>query len=102
MNDQNLEEPSRYVDIKNCDYIVDSDYPNHSSLEPRYSRNPKWNKIFSLSFLDGQRSHPLLRAFYIPYFTDYFCKYVDYNLLQSATINERLIRRKKKVMLKKA
>ncbi|GIY14368.1 alpha-1,2-mannosyltransferase ALG9 [Caerostris darwini] len=77
MNDQNLEEPSRYVDIKNCDYIVDSDYPNHSSLEPRYSRNPKWNKIYSLSFLDGQRSHPLLRAFYIPYFTDYFCNNND-------------------------
>ncbi|CAL1289019.1 unnamed protein product [Larinioides sclopetarius] len=97
MNDLNLEEPSRYVDIKSCDYIVDSDYPHYSSLEPRYSKHPNWNITYSIPFLDTQRSHPLLRAFYIPYFTDYYCEYVDYNLLQKVSIRDRLIRRKRKV-----
>ncbi|KAG8183188.1 hypothetical protein JTE90_016976 [Oedothorax gibbosus] len=96
MNDQNLEERSRYVDIKACDYIVDSDFPNHSSLEPRYSKDPNWNITFSLPFLDSQRSHTLLRAFYVPYFTDFLCNYVDYNLLQRANIRDRLVRKRRK------
>ncbi|GFT42058.1 alpha-1,2-mannosyltransferase ALG9 [Nephila pilipes] len=100
MNDQNLEEPSRYVDIKSCDYIVDSDYPNHSSLEPRYSRDLNWNITYSIPFLDSQRSHPILRAFYVPFFTDYYSSYVDYNLLQKANIRDRLIRKKRKILPK--
>ncbi|GFS46466.1 alpha-1,2-mannosyltransferase ALG9 [Trichonephila inaurata madagascariensis] len=100
MNDQNLEEPSRYVDINSCDYIVDSDYPNHSSLEPRYSRDLHWNITYSIPFLDSQRSHSILRAFYVPFLTDYYCSYVDYNLLQKANIRDRLIRRKKKIVPK--
>ncbi|XP_054707313.1 alpha-1,2-mannosyltransferase ALG9-like [Uloborus diversus] len=95
MNDKNLEEKSRYVDLKACDYIVDSNYPDTSLLEPNYSQNSDWTVISTIPFLNAQRSHRLLRAFYVPYFTDYYCEYVDYNLLQRVTIKNR-IRKKKR------
>ncbi|KFM72934.1 Alpha-1,2-mannosyltransferase ALG9, partial [Stegodyphus mimosarum] len=84
--------------IRLCDYIVDSDYPNHSSLEPRYSKDRNWNITSSIPFLDSQRSHRLLRSFYIPYFTDYYCEYVAYNLLQKVSIKDRLLRKKRRAM----
>lgn len=99
MNDLNLEEKSRYIDIKYCDYIIDSDYPRHAVLEPRYSYDKNWNITFSLPFLDIQRSHRFLRSFYVPYLTDFRCVYINYNLLQRVTIKDRL-RRKRKQKIK--
>lgn len=43
------------IDIKYCDYIIDSDYPTFTELEPRYSLDANWNVTFSLPFLDAQR-----------------------------------------------
>lgn len=96
MNDQNLEEHSRYVDLKQCDYIVDSDFPSESDLEPSYSRDKQWRVISTIPFLDSHRSSKFLRAFYIPYFTDFRCIYVDYNLLQNTRIEDRLSKKKRK------
>ncbi|XP_042901366.1 alpha-1,2-mannosyltransferase ALG9 [Parasteatoda tepidariorum] len=95
MNDLNLEEPSRYVNIKECDYIVDSDFPHFSKLEPRYSRDPNWKVLFSVPFLDAARSHQFFRAFYVPYLSELYCTYVDYNLLQRVNIKDRIVRKKK-------
>ncbi|KAG9351484.1 hypothetical protein JZ751_022734 [Albula glossodonta] len=57
MNDQNLEEPSRYVDIKHCHYLVDVDTEIEAPREPRYAANKEeWSIIAYKPFLDAARS----------------------------------------------
>lgn len=81
MNDQNLEEPSRYVstfgiiavtllqfemtseifflvqvDIKQCHYLVDLETDEETLLEPRYSLNKEeWTVIAYKPFLQSSR-----------------------------------------------
>ncbi|XP_025078630.1 alpha-1,2-mannosyltransferase ALG9-like [Pomacea canaliculata] len=83
MNDLNKEEPSRYIDISRCHYLVDLDVPTESSLEPRYAALEDWTVVASAPFLDAGRSHRLLRAFYIPFVSAAHCHYADYNILKT-------------------
>ncbi|KAM6234477.1 alpha-1,2-mannosyltransferase ALG9 isoform 1-T1 [Spheniscus humboldti] len=54
MNDQNKEEPSRYIDISKCHYLVDLDTAAETPREPRYSSNKeKWVTIAYKPFLDA-------------------------------------------------
>ncbi|OXB59876.1 UNVERIFIED_CONTAM: hypothetical protein H355_012163, partial [Colinus virginianus] len=56
MNDQNKEEPSRYVDISKCHYLVDLDSATETLREPRYSsNNEEWVTIAYKPFLDASR-----------------------------------------------
>ncbi|XP_069752069.1 alpha-1,2-mannosyltransferase ALG9 isoform X4 [Narcine bancroftii] len=56
MNDQNREEPSRYVDIRQCHYLVDLDIESETPREPRYSADKdNWMVIAYKPFLDASR-----------------------------------------------
>lgn len=81
MNDQNLEEPSRYVslassylflklslalfliflpplkvDLKHCHYLVDLATENETPREPRYAANKdEWSVIAEKPFLDASK-----------------------------------------------
>ncbi|NXU10417.1 ALG9 mannosyltransferase, partial [Pardalotus punctatus] len=56
MNDQNKEEPSRYIDISKCHYLVDLDTATETPREPRYSSNKEeWVTIAYKPFLDVSR-----------------------------------------------
>ncbi|KAG7266703.1 hypothetical protein CRUP_037270 [Coryphaenoides rupestris] len=56
MNDQNLEEPTRYVDLRQCHYLVDLDLHQETPLEPRYAANKEeWTVIAFKPFLDSSR-----------------------------------------------
>eukprot|EP01137_Pigoraptor_chileana_P027130 Opistho-2@682 len=47
MNDMNREEPSRYFQFNECDYLVDFDGGPTTELEPRYSgRTEEWETLF--------------------------------------------------------
>lgn len=63
MNDANREEPSRYVPLSACHYVVALEDGADGS---RLSLRPEWDVAVRLPFLDGSRSPPLTRAFYIP------------------------------------
>ncbi|KAI8993202.1 Alg9-like mannosyltransferase family-domain-containing protein [Pilobolus umbonatus] len=68
-NDLNLEDPSVYVDINACDYLVDSDFPLRSSSdkEPRYIQDTEhWDILECYPYLDNENSHRLARSFWIP------------------------------------
>ncbi|KAM9728464.1 alpha-1,2-mannosyltransferase ALG9 [Menidia menidia] len=83
MNDQNLEEPSRYMDLKQCHYLVDLDTEEETSLEPRYLANKEeWSVIAYKPFLQASRSSPLFRAFYIPLISDHHTSYRRYVILK--------------------
>lgn len=84
MNDGNVEEPSRYLDVKYCHYLVDLNVPLQTPREPNYSAEKgEWETLFSVKFLDSERSPSLFRAFYCPWFTETRCAFADYNLLKS-------------------
>ncbi|CAN8024902.1 unnamed protein product [Ixodes persulcatus] len=82
MNDQNREERSRYVRASQCDYLVDTDGPDVTEREPNYSASPDWEVVSSIKFLDSKRSSLYGRVFYIPFVTERWCSYVNYNLLR--------------------
>ncbi|KAK0198830.1 glycosyltransferase family 22 protein [Armillaria mellea] len=70
MNDVNREEPSHYVPVSGCDYLMDLDFPSHPSsspLEPRYSALiDVWEKTYCRPFLDARHSFLLSRALWMP------------------------------------
>lgn len=83
-NDLNREEVSRYIEAKDCDYIVDSDFPTSSPLDPNYSRQTTdWATIYTSRLLDPSRSPTLSRAFYVPIVSTSLNTYVNFNLLRN-------------------
>ena len=60
-NDENAEEPSRYVELNSCDYVVDW------NLGGRWDGVAGWEVLARAPFLDAAKSHALLRAFYVPF-----------------------------------
>ncbi|XP_069597994.1 alpha-1,2-mannosyltransferase ALG9 isoform X1 [Ranitomeya imitator] len=83
MNDQNLEETSRYVDIAKCHYLVDLDTATKTAREPRYSAKEEWTVIAYKPFLDASRSSKLLRAFFIPFVSSWHTTYSNYTILKA-------------------
>jgi len=83
MNDMNREEPSRYVSISECDFLVDLEDGETSNKEPNYSADKKtWNILKSEPFLISGKSNPVLRAFYVPVLSEKYCVFGSYNLLE--------------------
>ncbi|KAJ7361402.1 glycosyltransferase family 22 protein [Mycena albidolilacea] len=70
LNDINQEQPSFYVPIEKCDYLLDLDFPNHpseSNLEPRYATEAKkWERVYCTPFLDARHSNLLTRTLWLP------------------------------------
>ncbi|PWY94733.1 hypothetical protein BO94DRAFT_553616 [Aspergillus sclerotioniger CBS 115572] len=56
MNDRNEEDPGKYVDISQCSFLVDSEFPSREAteLEPAYlHKDAQWEKLACHSFLDA-------------------------------------------------
>uniref|UniRef100_A0A5S6Q9A6 Mannosyltransferase n=1 Tax=Trichuris muris TaxID=70415 RepID=A0A5S6Q9A6_TRIMR len=83
MNDMNAEEPTRYVPMNQCNYLVDMmvDDASATPLEPNYAlMTDKWKNEFTADFLIASKSGSLCRSFYIP-FSRSHCRYAKYVLL---------------------
>ncbi|XP_032824258.1 alpha-1,2-mannosyltransferase ALG9 [Petromyzon marinus] len=84
MNDQNREEASRYVDVKQCHYLVDLDRDVETEREPRYAtRTEEWSVVAYRPFLDAASSSKLLRAFYVPFLSSQHVVYRNYTILKT-------------------
>ncbi|KAM5132548.1 alpha-1,2-mannosyltransferase ALG9 isoform 1-T1 [Mantella aurantiaca] len=83
MNDQNLEETSRYIDINKCYYLVDLDTVTETAREPRYSTKEEWVVVAFKPFLDTSRSSKLFRAFYVPFVSSWHTTYANYTILKA-------------------
>ncbi|KAI6713236.1 hypothetical protein JHW43_004216 [Diplocarpon mali] len=69
MNDQNIEDMGKYVDIRACDFLVDTYYPgsNASKFEPHYIKDEEhWDLVQCEQFLDASQTHLLGRIVWIP------------------------------------
>ena len=62
MNNLNLEEPDRYVDLNSCDYAIDVDLKS----SPMRQELKQWQDIKSAPFLDKDSTAQPFRSFYIP------------------------------------
>lgn len=82
-NDMNQESLHMYFDYNKCHFLIDLDDGKYSELQPNYSAKLKeWSIFKSLPFLIQEKSHRLLRAFYIPFLSDSHITYGNFNLLR--------------------
>ncbi|XP_038609657.1 alpha-1,2-mannosyltransferase ALG9-like [Tachyglossus aculeatus] len=83
MNDQNREEPSRYVDLSKCHYVVDLDGVTETAREPRFSAHREdWLSLAHRPFLDASRSSRFLRAFYVPFLSEQHTVFANYTIFK--------------------
>lgn len=71
MNDMNIEDPGKLMDIELCSFLVDTYYPGSqaSALEPHYLlEKEKWEEVSCQPFLDSSRTHVLSRTIWLPNF----------------------------------
>ncbi|KAK5168739.1 mannosyltransferase [Saxophila tyrrhenica] len=71
MNDQNLEDPAKYTDIKHCSFLIDAHLPSTgvSKLEPNYNADTEhWERVKCLPFLDAANSGVVGRLGWVPDF----------------------------------
>jgi len=81
-NDLNLEEESRYIaHAGKCHYIVDLENSAVTDFQPRYADSSNWTVQAEFDFLDSAGSHPIFRAFFVPWLSKRFCKFNRYLLL---------------------
>ncbi|OKL64308.1 hypothetical protein UA08_00919 [Talaromyces atroroseus] len=69
MNDRNEGDPSKYTDISQCMFLVDSYFPSQpaTSLEPDYIHDTdNWEKLSCEKFLDAAATSILGRVSWIP------------------------------------
>lgn len=95
MNDQNLEEPSRYVNVSSCHLLIDLDSPpgGETENEPRYSDiTNAWKSVYSEQFLDSSRSHPFFRAFYLPFLSTARNSFLEYHLLEDVSLDKNFVK----------
>ncbi|KAH8680762.1 Alg9-like mannosyltransferase [Xylariales sp. PMI_506] len=71
MNDRNEEDMSKYVDIAQCSFLVDTQYPSHTDPlpphEPDYIADSEhWEIVKCVPFLDAANTHLLARVLWVP------------------------------------
>ncbi|KAI4159270.1 MAG: hypothetical protein LQ342_006731 [Letrouitia transgressa] len=67
MNDQNLEDPGKHIDIDHCSFLVDSYFPDTPSQEPNYLLDShRWEEVKCSKFLDTSKTHFLSRILWVP------------------------------------
>ncbi|KAL8796209.1 MAG: hypothetical protein Q9182_007415 [Xanthomendoza sp. 2 TL-2023] len=69
MNDQNIEDPGKHVDIEHCLFLVDTHFPNlvPTALEPNYLADEEtWEEVQCSPFLDSSQTNFIGRVLWIP------------------------------------
>ncbi|KAG1697353.1 hypothetical protein DVH05_016635 [Phytophthora capsici] len=77
MNDRNRQEPSRYVALEACDYVVDLNLPDQHEIK-LWEDPATWELMHSEPFLDAERSKSPYRSFYIPFLTPQYVEHALY------------------------
>ncbi|CAG9771208.1 unnamed protein product [Ceutorhynchus assimilis] len=86
-NDQNREEPSLYLNVSECHFLLDLDLDKESDLEPIYAKqSDHWKVVASYRFLDSEKSNRFARAFYVPFISENYLTFGNFSLLQSVKL----------------
>lgn len=90
-NDRNEEDKRMYFPYEHCQFLIDFDSGNYSRLEPAYSqRTSEWQLLKSLPFLVQDRSNRFFRSFYVPFLSDEYVTYGNFNLLKRNKSNRKM------------
>ncbi|KRZ38612.1 Alpha-1,2-mannosyltransferase ALG9 [Trichinella pseudospiralis] len=82
MHDDNREELSRYVQLNDCDFLVDLSTNRSTRFEPDYMADRNvWKMIYSKPFLLLDRCSRWLRSYYVPILQKKHCSYGNYAVL---------------------
>eukprot|EP01117_Protostelium_nocturnum_P006465 TRINITY_DN2327_c0_g2_i4.p1 TRINITY_DN2327_c0_g2~~TRINITY_DN2327_c0_g2_i4.p1 ORF type:complete len:453 (-),score=40.07 TRINITY_DN2327_c0_g2_i4:251-1609(-) len=82
-NDINREETSRYFNVKDCDLLIDLELPN---VKETYLNDMDWIALKKAPFLLSSHSHPLTRAFYIPFLSSHKNFFANYTLFEKRNV----------------
>ncbi|KAI0458601.1 glycosyltransferase family 22 protein [Xylaria acuta] len=71
LNDRNEEDMAKYVDIRQCSFLVDTQYPENEDPPPPYEPDYiadgyKWDVVKCERFLDASKTHLLSRVLWMP------------------------------------
>lgn len=70
LNDRNEEDAAKYVDLRACSLLVDTQYPERAGppppSEPDYAADEGWEAVRCEPFLDAAETHTLARALWVP------------------------------------
>lgn len=71
LNDRNEEDPGKYVELRSCSFLVDTQYPERKGpappREPDYiSDTDNWDVVKCEPFLDAENTNILARIFWVP------------------------------------
>ena len=82
-NDENKEVTQRYLDIKKCDFLIDTDSEiddvNQSLFLNKVNTKTKWKTLAKLKFLDSENKS-MLRSFYVPFLYEQHLKFTFFKL----------------------
>lgn len=89
-NDANQENDAMYFDYTKCHFIFDFETGKETEFEPNYANNTKeWEILKSIPYLNAEKSQAIYRAFYIPYISERFIEYGQFNLLKRKKLNSK-------------
>lgn len=98
-NDMNTENAAMYFEYTDCDFLLDLNTERYTDMEPNYAaRKDEWTVLKSLPFLNAERSNRLWRSFYVPFVTDNYVEYAEFNLLQRKRVASATTSTQKKVL----
>lgn len=71
LNDRNEEDPGKYVELRSCSFLVDTQYPERKGpappREPDYiADKDNWDVVKCEPFLDAENTNILARIFWVP------------------------------------
>lgn len=82
-NDANKGNETLLFDYAKCHFLFDLDTGFTTELEPNYAQHKRnWTVIKEMPFLNAAKSHPIYRAFYIPFISDHYVEYTQIYLLK--------------------
>lgn len=81
-NDLNQENDFMYFNYTECHFLLHLDTEKYTEFEPNYVERDEWTLVKSLPFLNNEQSNKYLRAFYIPFLSNKFNTFNNFNLLR--------------------
>ena len=71
--------------MNDCDLLIDLEVEGKETpLEPVYSKDSNWLLEAEFPYMDAESSDRLLRAFYVPFLSEKYCKFSKYVILKNA------------------
>jgi len=83
-NDQNKHEPDRFIPDTQCHYIIEQEFEGQEELS--YYNNVNYLRIRRHAFLESRDSHPVYRAFHVPFVSHRYTRYNNFYIFKNVAL----------------